>query len=371
VSIGDAFEDASLRRADTFFGDLVKNAEMVTPGLLVLNKTLDAVFGAGPTDEEIDQQRKYRDELREQSKALVGREKEIQAAQERTRKAEEDLEKLEDRRRHEREDAALQMIEDESELIDIIERETKAIKERAKQGSISDKEREEGIRKIESAENRLKDVRRESADAEKRDAEEAKKTVQESVKLAEAAAKERERIAKEESDAKDKLAKEALDQERRNMEERKRLVMGGDVKGAEQLLGSQTREQVREAYAQRQAEAAAGAFDANGASQREVARQRQRALGLARRQFDNGTADASDIRDTQAELVAKTAEMGQQQGIVSRESAAAIREGVAEMARNANELDMVRTEIENIKKMQSAVIQQGNRRRAQVAGARQ
>jgi len=216
-----------------------------------------------------------------------------------------------------------------------------------------------------------KDAREEADRLAKQSAEDANKAAQESVKLAEAAAKERERIAKEEADAKDKIAKDAIDQERRNMEERKRLVMGSGVNGAENLIASQTREQVREAYAQRQAEAAAGAFDASGATQKEVSRQRQRALAMARRQFDNGKADASDIRDAQSDLAGKTVELAEKQGTVSKETAQALKEGTAELARQSNEMDQLRAEVENVRKLQGAISAAGSRRRAQVAGSRQ
>jgi hypothetical protein len=364
VSIGDAFEDASLRRADTFFGDLVKNAEMVTPGLLVLNKTLDAVFGAGPTDEEIQKQREYRDELREQSKALVERQKEVQESKDRVQKAEEELAKLEEGRRNEREDAALEMIDNEEELVDIITRETEAIRERAKAGTISDKERADGIRTIEAAENRLKNLRKSNADEEKKAAEESKAS-------AEKLAGEKQRLLNEEVEAKQKAEREKVDAERRSIEERKRLVMGGDVKGAEQLLGSQTREQVKEAYAQRQAEEAASAFDASGASAKEVAVGRKRALAQARRQFDNGTADSSDVRDAQVELAGKAADSAVAQGKSSKETAQATKEAIAELAKTQNELEQVQAEMANMRSLMGGISRQGERRRAQVAGSRQ
>jgi hypothetical protein len=260
--------------------------------------------------------------------------------------------------------AALDNIKTEEELRDVIESLTESIREQAKEGKLSDEEREKSLRKIAQAEERIKQIRTESTETEKQSAEE-------SVKIAGDAAKERERIAKEESDAKDKLAKEALDQERRNIEERKRLVTGGDVKGAEQLLGAQSRQQVKEAYAQRKAEEAAGAFDASGASQKEVAAGRKRALAQARRQFDNGSADAGDIRDTQVELASKAAEAAVSQGKSSKETAQATKEAIAEIAKNANELEQVQAEMANMRQIMGGISRQGERRRAQVAGARQ
>lgn len=277
---------------------------------------------------------------------------------------------------------ALEQIETQDELRDVIDDLTDSYMEAAKEGRLTDEQRAKSVEKILQAQQRLRDVidkdrekekaAREDADRlAKQSAEDANKATQESVKLAESAAKERERIAKEEADAKDKIAKDAIDRERRNIEERKRLVLGGDVKGAEQLIGSQTRQQVREAYAQRQAEEAAGAFDASGASQKEVSRQRQRALLMARRQFDNGSADASDIRDAQADLAGKTVDLAAKQGAVSKDTAQALKEGTAELARQSNEMDQLRAEVENVRKLQGAIAAAGNRRRAQVAGSRQ
>lgn len=279
-------------------------------------------------------------------------------------KLESELSKIQNAKDDEALKQTLEQIKTEAELRDIIDDLTESIREEAAERSLSDEERERAITKIRIAEERLKEVRANSAESEKVAAEE-------SVRIVSDAAKERERIAKEESNRKQQIARDALEQERRNIEERKRLVLGGDVKGAEQVLGAQSREQVREAYAQRQAEEAAGAFDASGASQREVAKQRQRALAMARRQFDSGTADASDIRSAQADLAGKTVDLAERQGAVSKETAQALKEGTAELARQSNEMDQLRTEVENVRKLQGTIAAAGNRRRAQVAGGRQ
>ncbi|CAB4177942.1 hypothetical protein UFOVP1004_41 [uncultured Caudovirales phage] len=288
-------------------------------------------------------------------------EKEERKSKDSLTKVEEGLAKIEESRFDAAIQGALAQVGSEEELRDVIDDLTESIREQAKEGKLSDEERERGLKRIAAAEDRYRQVK---ADKEKAAADKA-------VKIEEDAAKEREKVAQEEADNKEKLAKEALDLERHNHEERKRLVMGGDVKGAEQLLGAQSREQVKEAYAQKKAEEAAGAFDASGASAKEVAAGRKRALVQARRQFDNGTADSADIRDAQVELAGKAADSAVLQGKSSKETAQATKEAIAELAKTQNELEQVQSEMAGIRSLMGGISQQGERRRAQVAGSRQ
>lgn len=294
--------------------------------------------------------------------AAKNREARKQAAE--AAKLESELSKIQNAKDDEALKQTLEQIKTEAELRDIIDDLTESVREEAAERNLSDEERERAITKIRIAEERLKEVRANSAESEKIAAEE-------SVRIASNAASERERIAKEEADRKQQIARDALEQERRNIEERKRLVLGGDVKGAEQLLGSQTREQVREAYARQQSEGASLAATFSGMSEKEVARERQRALATARRQFDNGTANAADIRNAQVELAGQAADSAVAQGNVSKETAQATKEAIAELARTQNELGQVQAEMENMRKIMSGISQGANRRRAQVAGGRQ
>jgi hypothetical protein len=280
-------------------------------------------------------------------------------------KVDAELAKIQNARDAEAVKATLDQVKSEEELRDIIDDLTESMRTQASEGKLSDEQKEASLRKIAQAEERISQLRTESTESEKKSAEE-------SVKINGDAAKERERIAQEESDAKDKLAKEELDKERRNIDERKRLVTGGNVKGAEQLLGSQTREQVRDAYAEQQGtNAALRANYESGGDQKEVEKARRRALGLARRQFDQGNANPEEVRAAQVELAGKAADSAVAQGKSSKETAQATKEAIAELAKTQNELEQVQAEMANMRSLMGGISRQGERRRAQVAGSRQ
>lgn len=166
-----------------------------------------------------------------------------------------------------------------------------------------------------------------------------------------------------------RIQKAKLDAERKAIDERKRLVTGSDVDGAKGLIGAQSREQVRAAYAARQGKAAEEAAKKEGGDEDDIAKARKRATELAKRQFDKGQADPEEVRKTQVEFANATIDAGQKQGKVSAETAKALREGIQEMANVQNELDQVRDEISQLQKMTQGAVLQGQRRRAQVAGA--
>ena len=285
--------------------------------------------------------------------------------QEEVAKVDEELAKIREAKNAESVKSALEHIQTEEELRDVIDDLTESIREEAHERNLTDEERAAAIGKIALAEERVNRLREENSTKEKQSAEE-------SVKIAQDASKERVRVLQEEAENRDRLAREALEQERRNIEDRKRLVMGGDVKGAEKLLASQTREQVRDAYAEQQGtNAALRANYESGGDQKAVELARRRALGLARRQFDQGKANPEEVRAAQVELAGKAADSAVAQGKSSKETAQATKEAIAEMARTQNELEQVQAEMSNMRQIMGGISRQGERRRAQVAGSRQ
>lgn len=166
-----------------------------------------------------------------------------------------------------------------------------------------------------------------------------------------------------------KLQKAKLDVERRAIDERKRLLGGADVEGAKNVIGAQSREQVRAAFAQDQGQQAEQEARQKGLREAQVAKERQKAMEIARRQFDSGQADPEEVRRVQEEFANSAINAAARQGKISRETAIALKEGVGELANVQNELDTVRDEIDQIRKLTQGAVLQGQRRRAQVAGA--
>lgn len=322
------------------------------------------LFSEG-TREAMDEMQEMDKKDRAIRKDRLGAEKEARAEKANLTKIEEALANIEKAKAEDAIKSTLSRINSEEELRDVIDDLTESIKKQAAEGKLSDEDREKGLKKIAAAEDRIRQLRSDAESEEKRAAEE-------SVRIAADAAAERERIAQEEADKKQQLAKEALDQERRNIDERKRLLTGGgDDSEARKLLGAQSREQVRDAFAQKKAEEAAGALDASGAKQSEVAAGRRKALAQARRQFDQGTANPEEVRAAQVDLANQTADSAVTQGRASSETAQAAKEAIAELARVQNEQERLQSEMSNMRQIMAGVTRQGNRRRAQVQGGQQ
>lgn len=320
------------------------------------------VFAEG-TREAMDEMQAADKVDRESRKGRLGAIREEREQKASLTKVEEELAKIAQARSDDEIRASLERIKTEEELQDVIDDLTESIREQAKEGKLSDEDRESGLKKIAAAEGRLKQLKADNASSEKAAADE-------SVKIAADAAAERDRIAKAESDNKARIANEALDNERKSIEERKRLLSGGDVKGAESVLGAQTREQVRDAYAAQQGgDAALKANYESGGDQKAIEAARKKAMAAARRDFDSGKAESDDIRAAQVELANNAADAGVAQGKVSKETAQATKEAIAELARTQNEMDQVQAEMASMRQLMNGVQQQGNRRRAQVAGA--
>lgn len=337
----------------------VSSQDWLEDGIVGLGESL-GVFAEG-TREVMDEMQAADSKDRALRQSRLAAQKEERASKDSLTKVEEALANIEKAKTDAAIKSTMEQINSEEELRDVIDDLTESIREQAKAGSLSDEERERGLKKIAAAEDRYRQVK---SDNEKRASDEL-------VKIAADAAAERERIAQQEADKKQQLAKAAIDQERRNIEERKRLVLGGDTKGAEQLLGSQTRQQVKEAFAQRKADEAAGAFDASGATQAEVSAQRKRAVAMARRQFDQGNANPEEVRAAQVDLAGQAADAAVAQGKSSKETAQATKEAIAELAKTQNELEQVQAEMANMRQLMGGISRQGERRRAQVAGSRQ
>ena len=337
----------------------VSSQDWLEDGIVGLGESL-GVFAEGTREVMNEMQEADAKDRTLRQNRLAGQ-KEERASKDSLSKVEEALARIEEAKSDAAIKATMEQINSEEELRDVIDDLTESIREQAKEGKLSDDERERGLKKIAAAEDRYRQVKSDNE----------KKAADELVKIAADAASERERIAQEEADKKQQLAKESIDQERRNIEERKRLVTGGDVKGAEQILGSQSREQVRDAFAQKKAEEAATAFDQSGASASEVAAGRRRALAQARRQFDQGTANPEEVRAAQVDLASQAADSAVAQGKSSKETAQATKEAIAELARTQNELEQVQAEMSNMRQIMGGISRQGERRRAQVAGSRQ
>jgi len=344
-----AIPDAWVLVQDSYADGLV----VIGEGLGLFAEGTREVLGEMQAMEE--KSRKSRQETRKATKQQEEDKKELD-------KVEVGLAKLQAARDADATQAALGQIETEGELQDVIEDMTEALRKRSKEEKLSDEDRQAAIGKIVQAEQRLKQVRANAAS-------ESAKLAAESVKLAADSAAERERIAKEEADTKEKLAKESLDQDRKNIDERKRLLSGSDVKGAESLIGSQSRDQVRTAFANRQGMEAAASADSSGGSQKDIAAARQKAVALAKRQFDTGKADGEDVRKVQVDMANETVQNAEKLGTVSRDTASALRESVSEMARMQGDTERLRAEVDSVTKMQQAVILQGQRKRSQVSGA--
>ena len=368
----------------------------------------------------------------------------------------------------------LDLIDSEEQLREAIEAEAEAIKERAKEGKLSDEDRRRSLSKIEAAENRIHTIRENHAQAVKDAAAEATKVAaDESAKREKLARDEvankarieadfealKNKAAADELDRQAKAHQASIDMERRAIDERKRLLTGKDVNGAEQLLQGQDPALVRRAFAERQAaeaeqqarakaksnthdspeerrrkqkeiaearqaaeaeaesktkakqassggdsgenkwrdrrevaksrHAAAEAAEAKvrarqAASsdggdwkeegrrdQADVARARQAALKNAQRQFDDGKSDPRAVMAAQQGLADQTVRAAFKSGNLSKETAAALHESTREIIKNQNELDQVTKEVAEINKLMQAASLQGNRRRAQNAGARQ
>ncbi len=353
-----------------------------------------------------ESQQKHRESAEERKADLAAAAAESEAALKREAAAVEavaDIEKtlagIEEARHKTAFQGVLDLIDSEEQLRKAIEQETEAIKERAKEGKLSDEERKRSLSKIEAAEARINTIRKTHAAAEK-DAAEAV------TQAAEQQAAKREQLAQDEfankarieaefaalkdKHAADEVARQgkahqaAIDLERKAIDDRKRLLGGKDVGGAEQLIGDQNRDQVRKAFAERQAKLATQQTVAENGTEynaadpakqkrmeAELSRQRRQALANAQRQFDRGQADPMAIREAQGELANAAVDGAKASGQLSNETAQALRESVGELVRTANEVEQLRGEVNNVRRLIGATEAQGQRRRGQNAGARQ
>ena len=109
----------------------------------------------------------------------------------------------------------------------------------------------------------------------------------------------------------------------------------------------------------------------NRRDEREIAKQRQKALANAQRQFDRGEANPEEVRKAQLGLSDQAVRAAFNGGKLSRETAAALHESTRELLALQAEQDETAREIANLKKIVGAAALQGQRRRAQNAGARQ
>ncbi len=284
-------------------------------------------------------------------------------------------------------ESRLAEVDSVEQLSEAISEVTANLKREASQGKLTDESRRSGIDSIRMLEDRLAQLREGHGDADRRSSEGA-------TDVERKGAEERERIAHGELDTKGRLAQEEVqlkqraeaakvDAERRAIEERKRLLGGNDVNGAKGLIDAQA-PLAREAIArQRAAQAEAAARqkiaknfdDDDPAAQKrleaQLSKERKRAVAVANRQFDRGQVDPAEMRAAQEGLAGAAVNAAQKQGDISKATAQALREGIQELARTQNELELVRGEVTNIQKLVKAVTLQGQRMRGQNAGARQ
>jgi hypothetical protein len=315
----------------------------------------------------------------EQRKAQAAEQKKLEQEKEESAKRLSDVEADLSRQKaaihgHE-DDLYLKRMTDQDKVREYIARETEELKKKSKESELSDAERERRLEGIRLAEQRLIDIEKERFEARKEQIKAEEEAEEQAIRDSEEAQKreheERMQRIEDETQARQKAEDDRLAAEREAMEQRKRLVLGSELDGAKKVLGGQTREQVRDAYAQKKGDESAAAMEQTGGSEKEIARQRKRSVELAKRQFDSGKADDSEIREVQSDLAGKTVNAAQQQGKMSQQTATIIKDAIAEMAKNANEMDQLKAELGNIQQMQSGVSRQGERRRAQVAGSRQ
>jgi hypothetical protein len=277
--------------------------------------------------------------------------------------------------------ARLDEVDSIEDITRSIAEESEAIRDLARDGKLTDDQRKQRIEGIRMAEQRVADLRTKERE-DQLAAEQA--SSDESVRLAHAEADAKRRILAEEVALNQRAEAAKVDAERRAIEERKRLLGGKDVGGAEKLIGEQNREQVRKAFSEMQARLATQQTVAeNGAEynaadpakqkrmEAELAKQRQKALANAQRQFDRGQADPAAIRAAQGDLANAAVDGARASGKLSNETAQALKESVGELVRTANEVEQLRGEVDNVRKLIGATSAQGQRRRSQNAGSRQ
>ncbi len=291
-------------------------------------------------------------------------------------------------------DRSKQAFEDRLKEIDSVEELTASqmrLADELKREALANKSTEEsrrvGLDKIRAMEDRIATIRAKGAETEKESASEVTRSLETEIEKrsrieAEFAAI-RDKHAADEVDGQARAHQASLDMERRAIDERKRLLNGKDGNAAEQLLKGQDPALVRRAFAERQAaeatakarrEAAADGDDSpadNKRDEREIAKQRQKALANAQRQFDRGQADPRAVMEAQQGLADQAVRAAFDGGKLSKETAMALHESTRELLAIQAEQDATAREIENLKKIVGAAAMQGQRRRGQNAGARQ